>query len=744
MSMSREISEQRKRKRNINKHIKKATSRIFCLAFLFVFIGLGLIGRITYLKVVKGDEFERKVTQRAAGIEYEIQPLRGNIVDRNGKNMVISAIAYDVILDPFVLLESTKEEQEATLTSLAEELDIDINELRALVEKSPESKYEILAKEVSNEIGERLEEKKLKGLWLQETFVREYPKESLASQTIGFFNKNKQGQYGIEQEYNNLMTGFTGRVFPKLQEGNIVTSESISAIGGHTLALTIDEVIQQYLEEALQKSAVEVKTLNASAIAMDPSTGEILAMSSYPTYNPNHYNDLSEQVGQELWDELGEEERGKKLNDVWKNYNIHTTYEPGSTFKPIVVAAALEEGVISPNQHFYCPGFKEVAGERIRCAKRSGHGDINLEEAIASSCNVAMMEIAEKLGKEKFIQYQKDFGLGEVTSIDLPGEEVGILHKEDQMGPVELATASFGQGFNMTPLQLISSFSATINGGKLMRPYVLSQVIDENDNIIEENKPFIRRKVISREVSDVVRLQAESTVTSGTGKGAAIAGYRIGGKTGTAQKLPRQANEYIFSFVGYAPVDHPEIVVLVLFDETEVYGEGVGLAAKVFNEMMAKILPYLGIQPVDAIPGAFDETVTIPDFTGQDVYEVSESLYGLQLNYEPIGIGKIINEQYPKAGAVIPIESTIKLYFESEEPENCVAVPDLIGKTLEEAKGEVAGSGFVIEIIGEGEVVSNQIPKVNMKIEKGSIVKLDFREKNPDDYEDVIEDENIE
>ncbi|HHX59556.1 MAG TPA: PASTA domain-containing protein [Epulopiscium sp.] len=719
----------RAKKRKKDMSIRKATRRILSLAFLFGAASIGLVTRVGYLKVVKGDEFEKKVTLRTAGAEYEIQPLRGNIVDRNGKNMVVSSIAYDVILDPYVLLQSTKEQQTETLTELSKELGINIKELQDIVAKFPESKYEVIKKEVLNEVGKRLQDKKLKGLWLQETFVRQYPKETLASQTIGFYNKNKQGQYGVEQQYNDIMTGFTGRVFPKLQEGNIITSESVSAVSGHTLGITIDEVIQQYLEEALQKSAVEFKSTNAAVIAMNPNTGEILAMGSYPTYNPNKYNDISEQVGAEIWEGLDDAAKGERLNEVWKNYNIHMTYEPGSTFKPLLVAAALEEGVIGIDEQFYCPGFKDVAGEHLRCAKRDGHGHINLEQAIASSCNVAMMEIAEKLGKEKFIQYQKDFGLGEITGVDLPGEEAGILHRQDQMGPVELATASFGQSFNMTPLQLISAFSATINGGKLMKPYVLSQIIDEDGTITKENKPFLRRKVISKEVSDVVRLQAESVVTSGTGKSAAIPGYRIGGKTGTAQKLPREAKEYIYSFVGYAPVENPQIIVLVLYDETEVEGDGVGLAARVFKEMMEKTLPYLGIQPVDAIPGAYDETVAIPDFTDKDIYEASKTLENLKLDYEAIGIGKKINNQYPKPGAVIPTETTIKLYFSSSEPENCIIVPDLIGKTLEESQLEIANQGLAIEIEGTGEMISKQVPKANMKIEKGSLVKLILSEK---------------
>jgi len=716
-----------KRKKQ-NTRMRKAASRIALLAFFFTLLSATMVGRVLYFKIVKGAEFEKKVTLRTAEAQYELQPLRGNIIDRNGNNLVVSVIAYDVILDPSVLLEHPQTEQIRTLETLAEELQISQEELRAIVEKYPDSKYKVIQKEISQEIEASLRSKKLQGVWLQETFVRKYPKESLMAQTIGFFNKTGQGQYGIEQEYNDLMIGLTGRVFPQLQEGNIVTSESVPAVNGYTLGLTLDENIQQFLEEALQAAAKEFRTVNASAIAINPNTGEILAIAGYPTYNPNQYNNLSEQLGKDIWDEFNKDEKGEALNKVWKNYNIHTTYEPGSTFKPIFIAAALEEGVISLEETFYCSGSKVVADKTIGCAKKSGHGHINLEEALAFSCNVAMMDIAEKLGPEKFIQYQKSFGLGEVTGLDLPGEEVGILHKLEQMGPVELATASFGQTFNMTPLQLISAYAATINGGNLMRPYILSQVIDENGEIIKENKPFLRRKVISKEVSDIIRLQSESVIIKGTGGSAAIAGYRVGGKTGTAEKLPREEEKYIHSFIGYAPVENPQVMILTLFDEPEVEVSGTGLAGRVFKEIMERTLPYLGIQPLESMEEDLEETVVIPDFTGQNIYQVSETLEYKDLQYEAIGIGIEIKNQYPTAGAVLPRGSTIKLYFSSDEPENCVVVPDFRGLTLEEIQETPPNHGLIIEIEGEAGNVIEQVPKPDMKIEKDSAVILWLRE----------------
>lgn len=718
------MSSQRRTRTKQSKSVRKAAGRIAWLAFFFVLSSTGLIGRVVYFKVVKGEEYDKKVMMRTAGEEYELQPLRGNIVDRNGKNLVISVIAYDVVLDPSVLLQSTEEEIKRAINILAKELSLEVSSIQSILDNYPTSKYKVIKKEISDEIATILRSEKLKGVWLQETFVREYPKETLASQVIGFFNKNGQGQYGVEQQYNDIMTGLTGRVFPKLQEGNIITSEAVSAVDGHTLVLTIDEIIQQYLEEALQKSAKEFKAKNASAIAMNPNTGEILAIAAYPTYNPNQYNDISDQIGGETWDKLTNEEKGKYLNEVWKNYNIHNTYEPGSTFKPIFVAAALEEGVISPDEQFYCTGVKDVAGEKIRCAKRSGHGHINLEEALASSCNVAMMEIAEKLGAQKFIEYQKRFGFGEITGVDLPGEEVGILHSFDQIGPVELATTSFGQTFNITPLQLVDAFAATINGGKLMRPYIVSQIIDEDGNIIKENKPVIRRKVISKEVSDIIRLQSESVVTAGTGKSAAIAGYRVGGKTGTAQKLPREEDKYIYSFIGYAPVENPEIIILTLFDETEIYAEGTGLSARTFKEITEKVLPYLGIESVEGTLGAFEETVTIPDFTNQDIYDIFNSLQSQGLSYEAIGVGRRIKNQYPNPGAILPSGSTIKLYFTSDEPENCIEAPDFMGKTLEEVQSLAKEYQIILEIEGDEGSVAAQVPKPRMKIEKNSKLKV--------------------
>lgn len=650
--------------------IQQVKRRYFLVLLFFLFSILFLMYRIGYIKYVDGAEYEEKAVLQRLNTEQIIYPNRGSIVDRNYHDLALSTIVFNVILDPNVLLEQISEnEKNRTVQTLSKFLSISDKDINDAISKNPNSRYEVVKKHIKADLAQKIKNEGLKGVWLEEDSIRSYLKNEFAAHIIGFVNKDNKAQYGIEQHYNEWLTGVPGRVFPMLKEGKYIMEENIPAKPGNTIVLTIDETIQHFAELALQNAVKEHNPKNASVIAMDPNTGEILAMAAYPTFNPNQYNDLSEFIDKNIWNSLSNEKKVEKLNSVWKNYNVSNTYEPGSTFKPLLVAAALEENLITLEDNFYCEGYKNIYGQVIKCWKTSGHGDQTIEEALANSCNVAMMDIVEKMGPQIFYQYQKLFGFGETTGIDLPGEAGGILHKLENLNPVELATSSFGQSFNVTPLQILNGFASVINGGNLMKPYIVKQIVSDNGNVIKEFNPTVRRKVISKETSQIVRNQLESVVSAGTGKKAKVEGYRIGGKTGTAEKLPRGEGKYALSFIGFAPVEDPKIIVLVLLDETEYYSEGSGAAAPVAKEFFENILPYIGVEPSDKQDENQNSDVELPDYKGLELLEADMDLTIKGLNYEVIGVGNLIMDQFPKAGTKVPHDMKIKLYVSEEQNE---------------------------------------------------------------------------
>ncbi|WP_058485631.1 penicillin-binding transpeptidase domain-containing protein [Defluviitalea phaphyphila] len=651
----------------MNALVKQTKRRAFMILLFFIFSIGFLIYRIGYIKYAYGEEYEEKAVMQMLNTEKIILPSRGNIVDRNYHDLVLSSVVYNVILDPNVLLEQiSEEEKEKTITTLSQILSISQETLNERISNNPNSRYEVIVKHIESDIAQKIKENDLKGVWLEEDTTRNYLKNDFAAALIGFVNQDKQAQYGVEQQYNKYLSGVVGRIFPMLKEGKYVIEETIPAQKGDTIVLTIDETIQHFAEMALKKAVEEHNPKNASVIIMDPNTGEVLAMATYPTFNPNKYNDLSEFIGEDTWNQLSNEEKLEKLNEVWRNYNISDTYEPGSTFKPILVAAALEENIISVEDTYNCEGHKTIYGQTIKCWKTSGHGEQTLEEALANSCNVAMMDIAEKMGSDVFYHYQKLFGFGEVTGIDLPGEAKGILYDADDLKPVELATSSFGQSFTVTPIQILNGFAAVINGGNLMQPYVVKQIVSENGTEIKEMKPVLKRKVISKETSQILRNYLESVVNNGTGKKAKVDGYRIGGKTGTAEKLPRGEDKYVLSFIGFAPVEDPQVILLVILDETEYYSEGSGAAAPVAKEIFQNILPYMGIEASAEEDEEENTDVEIPDYVGLELLEVDMDLTIKGLNYEIIGEGNTIKEQFPNPGTKVPKGTTIKLYVTQE------------------------------------------------------------------------------
>ena len=695
---------------------KRLNRRIFFIGVVFLST-LGYVGsQVFAIKLKNGEDYQKQVLSRMISKEGTIMPQRGAIVDRNNKTIAASILAYDIILDPLTILSLKEDEQKAICETLAKNLGKSSEEVRKLVSENPKSRHKIISKRVDEKIAETLKSEGLHGVWFEETFTRKYPKGEFASQLIGFYNPNSsKGQYGIEQQYNDAMLGKPGRIFSQLQDEQIVTTEVKAAENGATVVLTLDEVIQQYVETTMKKYIKEYKPINASAIVMNPNTGEIYSMFSYPYFNPAKYTNLEDQLGEEEWKKLPESEKTKKIYEAWKNFNTQNIYEPGSTFKPLVAAAVLDENLVSSKDKFVCNGSITVLeGERpIHCWKREGHGEQNLEQVLANSCNVGMIEMSKKMSAETFLKYMNLYGFGQRTNIELPGEEKGLLHAK--LGAIDKATYSMGQSIAVTPIQLITAFSAIINGGYLMQPYAVSSLVGENNQMIYQAEPKVRRQVISAETSEIIKRYLQKVVDDGTGVNASITGYNIGGKTGTAQKGDRTEDKYVLSFMGYAPIDHPQVIALVVFDEIP---EHSGVPSRAFKEMMLNILPYLEIELSNHNQVLSEETSKVPKLIDLDIYKAKEVLDGLGLNCEFVGIGNKITAQYPSENANWPKGSSIKLTVKSSNPEAVIQVPELLGLTVEEAKS-IVGKDFTISGNGGGKI-DRQFPLPGQKIEKNS------------------------
>lgn len=715
---------QKKRKKKKVMLTQKRVNRNISIGMFLLFFTLGSLAlRVIHIALFKNEEYAKGVLVNMTQREREIQAPRGTIQDINGRTLAASVLAYDIILSPYEIVNNVREAEEKAeiYATLAKQLGKEASEIQREVEvraaQATGNKYYMIAEKVNSETAEPLKE--LAGVTVSRTYIRNYPNNGLAAQVIGFYNKNGEGQYGVEEGYNDYLEGQAGRSFSQIQQYQIVTSELQEPVPGATVTLTIDSVVQKYVDSAMNRYVEKVKPKTATAIIMRPKTGEILSMYSYPSYNPNTYNNLSEQLGKS-WANLSGQDQSTALLSAWKNNAIQLNYEPGSTFKPLVVAMALEEGVISKDKTYQCNGSKNVAGQVIKCWKREGHGPQTLSEALANSCNVALMDIGEEMDNKQFLSYIKNYGFGEKTGIELAGEEKGQLHHT--LGPVEKATYCMGQTLTVTPIQLISAFSAVVNGGYLMEPYAVSEITAHDGSTLVRYEPTVKRQVISTNIANYVKEALKKVVDEGTGTNAAISGYEIGGKTGTGQewinvggKMIRDEEHYAISFMGFAPVDDPEIIGLVVFDGIP---EGTGAQTLAFKEMMENIFPYLGIPTSTATDGVDNQTTTVPDLSGKTIYEAATALESRSLKCQILGAGKTVSEQYPKAGSSWEKEGTVTLYAKTDKPETLREVPHLIGKTIEEAKAMTKGH-LGIQSSGSGKIVS-QFPEAGYKIEAQS------------------------
>lgn len=586
------------------------------LVLLFVAIILAfvfLIGRITYINAANGEDYTRIVLDQQQYDSRTIPFKRGDIVDRNGTKMATSERVYNVILDVKVMT-SDEDSIEPTIQVLKDCFEIDEDEVRDLIEESPSSRYNILKKGVDYETYKKFEAideddenyPDVAGIWLEEDYVRTYPYNTLASDVIGFTVDGNVGSNGIEASYNNILNGTDGREYGYLDETSTVERTVKEAVNGDTVVSTIDLQVQSIVEKHILEFNEQHKneasagegSKNTAVIVMNPQNGEILAEASYPNYDLNQPRDLTKYYTQETIDAMSDEEQLETLNSLWNNFCVSDTYEPGSTFKPFTIAAGLETGILTGDETYYCGGVLHVGDHDIHCSNRDGHGTQTLKQALENSCNVALMEIGEALGAEEFCRYQELFGFGEYTGIDLPGEgeTSGLLYTPENMDAASLATNAFGQNFNVTMTQLAASFCSLINGGNYYEPHVVKQIQDENGNVTENIDPVLVKKTISEETSEVIKDYMLGVVQEGTGSSAAVEGYDIGGKTGTAEKLPRGNGKYLVSFIGYAPQENPEVVVYVVVDEPNVAAQASSsYATELASGIMSEIFPYLGI-----------------------------------------------------------------------------------------------------------------------------------------------------
>ena len=598
-------------RRKFSKTMQRKLVMLFAaivLAFVF------LVGRITYINAASGDKYTKLVLDQQQYGSRTIPFKRGDIVDRNGTKIATSERIYNVILDMKVML-SKEEYIEPTIQVLEECFGIAEEDVRTLMDKNPTGRYNILKKGVDYATAQKFNKiesdsekyPNVKGIWLEEDYVRKYPYNTLASDVIGFTVDGNVGSNGIEASYNSILNGTDGREYGYQDESTSFEQTVKEPENGQTVMSTIDLQVQSIVEKHVLEFNEEHKnqaregegSLDTAVIVMNPQNGEILAEASYPNYDLNNPRDLTKYYTEEQIEAMRDEEKLDTLNSLWNNFCVSDTYEPGSTFKPFVISAGLETGVLTGEESYTCGGVLHVGDHDIHCSNRDGHGTQTLKRALENSCNVALMQIGESMGAEEFTRYQELFGFGEMTGIDLPGEASteGLLYEAENMDAASLATNAFGQNFNVTMTQLAASFCSLVNGGNYYEPHVVEQIQDENGNVTETKDPVLVRKTISKETSDIIKDYMYGVVEEGTGKSAAVEGYAIGGKTGTAEKLPRRNGKYLVSFIGYAPQENPQVVVYVVVNEPNAQGQAnSGFATELASKIMGEIFPYLGIE----------------------------------------------------------------------------------------------------------------------------------------------------
>ncbi len=779
--------------RRANQVIRSRTLLMMVLLGIVTF--LLLFWKLYDLQINQHDELQEKAVAQQTRSTV-VTASRGTIYDRNGLPLAISATAETVCVSPKDIVEyveEQREKQEAAAAKAKEKgeayipgqvrdesyiarglerlLGVDQETILKKMERTF-SQYEMVKKKVDQEIandvrrfingeiddegnevpeGQRV---KLRGVWMQPDAKRYYPYGSLAANVIGFVDGDNQGGVGLEAKYNSVLSGTAGlTVTAKNAAGSDLLyqyEQYYDAENGKNLVLTLDSNIQYYLEKGIESMADKFDAANgATGIVMDVNTGAILAMASYPNYDLNDYGTVyDEKLQAKLDSTLADLEQNKGsyateedyqaavskatsniLNTQWRNKCIDSTYEPGSTFKPLTLAAALEEGVVNMNTTFTCTGSIKVQGwsKPIGCSRRSGHGTQTLEVATGNSCNPAFITMGLKIGTDRYYDYLESFGLMEPTGVDMIGEVSGIFSSRAQFNTnvVSLASYAFGQTFNVTPLALIRAQAACINGGYLYTPYVVDQILDDDGNIVSQHDSTPVRQVISEETSAKVRQCLEYVVAQGTGKNGQVAGYRIGGKTGTADKTG--TGDVVVSFMCFAPADDPQVIMLITMDTpsrtTGTYVSGGNMVAPTASQVMGEILPYLGIEPdytADQLVGA---DATVPNVVGKTAEEAKAKLESVGFAYKTVGSGDTVTDQAPAGGAIIPNNATVILYLGAEKSSELCTVPNVVGRTASEANQALTNAGLIMKVTGATSTSSGNVHAISQSVPEGTQVE---------------------
>lgn len=768
---------------------------IFLLCICGVAMFLPLIWKLYDLQIAQHDYYTQLANDYQTR-DVTVTADRGTIYDRNGNILAISATVYNLILSPLDVVAAFDEddyETEAAYKAAIQErreliadylsvnFELDYDRLMTRLEKT-NSAYEVVLTNIEDEqaalIRTFISEYSLSPeLYLTPDSKRYYPYSSTASHVLGFLGYDAEtgtkrvGAYGVEASYETLLAGQSGRVVTaKNAAGTEMLSSYeayVDAVDGAAPTLTIDANIQSLVEQALESGIEKYYIKNGGfCIVMDPNTGAILAMASSPDYDPNQYdtvidaslleelNSIKEKYGADS--EEYKSAASNAYNAQWRNKAIADGYEPGSTFKALVVAAALEEGIISLNSTYYCGGHSTIGGWTIHCHKTQGHGSQTLTEALENSCNVALMDIGMELGAERFWQYLEDYGLMDKTGIDLGGEGVSLFTSKDiftsEIGLSSLAVYSFGQTFKVTPLRMITSFASVINGGHLLTPYVVQSATDESGSTVYYHETEEVRQVLSETTSATLREMLESVVANGTGKNAYKAGYRIGGKTGTSEKRDEEGDDVIVSFMGFAPADDPQVLVLLAFDSPErssagskytpggTYISGGNIAAPACGELIADILNYLGVEKEYTSAEEYSKAdVSVPTLTGKTLTEAQAALTQVGLELRTVGDGDTVTGQIPAAGTSIPGGSQVVLYLGTEVPTDTVTVPDLTGKSPAAVENALKELGLYVRATGVATFTSStsaagQSIAPDTQVARGTVIDVQFVEDSISDY----------